>query len=173
MAKKAAKPARKAKKVSPIPANYPRLMAYLMIPGAAKAIDFYVKALGAKERARMPGPGGMIGHAELEFGDSVLMLADFFPGQAVASPDALKGTTFSFMLYVKDVDAAFKQAVDGGATSVSAPENKFYGDRMGILRDPFGHVWNLGTHVEDVSPKEMAKRAAEAMAKMGQPPPQA
>ena len=165
MAKKAAK-----KKVSPIPKNYPRLMAYLMIPGAAKAIEFYAKALGARERMRMSAPNGMIGHAELQFGDSVLMLSDFFPGMGVGSPESLKGTTFSFMLYVKDVDAAFKQAVDAGARAVQPPTDKFYGDRMGILADPFGHLWTLGTHVEDVPPKEMAKRAAAEMAKMGQPP---
>jgi PhnB protein len=170
-AKKAAKPAKKAKKVSPIPTNYPRLMAYLMIPGAAQAIDFYTKALGAKERMRMPAPNGMVGHAELEFGDSVLMLADFFPGMGVSSPESLKGTTCSFMLYVKDVDAAYKQAVDAGAKAVQPPTDKFYGDRMGILADPFGHLWNLATHIEDVSPKEMAKRAAVEMAKMGQQPP--
>ena len=169
--KKAAKPAKK--KVSPIPGNYPRLMAYLMIPGASKAIDFYVQALGAKERMRMPGPNGTIGHAELEFGDSVLMIADFFPGMGVSSPESLKGTTFSFMLYVKDVDAAYKRAVDAGAKAVMPPADKFYGDRMGILADPFGHLWNLGTHIEDVSPKEMAKRAAVEMAKMGPQPPQA
>jgi len=169
--KKASKPAKK--KVSPIPRNYPRLMAYLMIPGAAKAIDFYVKALGAKERMRMPGPNGTIGHAELAFGDSVLMLADFFPGMGVSSPESLKGTTCSFMLYVKDVDAAYKQAVDAGAKAVQQPTDKFYGDRMGVLADPFGHLWTLGTHVEDVSPKEMAKRAAAEMAKMPAPPAQA
>jgi PhnB protein len=161
MAKKAAK-----KKVSPIPKNYPRLMAYLMIPGASKAIDFYVKALGAKEKMRMPGPNGMIGHAELQFGDSLLMLADFFPGMGVGSPESLKGTTFSFMYYVKDVDAVVKQAVDAGAKPVFPPVDKFYGDRMGCITDPFGHVWNLATHVEDVAPKEMAKRGAAEMAKM-------
>jgi PhnB protein len=170
MAKKAAP---RKKKVDPIPKNYPRLMAYLMIPGAAKAIDFYTRALGAKEKMRMPGPNGMIGHAELLFGDSLLMLADFFPGMGVGSPESLKGTTFSFMYYVKDVDAVFKQAVDAGAKPVFPPADKFYGDRMGCITDPFGHVWNLATHVEDVSPKEMAKRAAVEMAKMPAPPAQA
>jgi PhnB protein len=165
MAKKAAK----KKKVDPIPKGYPRLMAYLMIPGASKAIEFYTKVLGAKERMRMPGPDGTIGHAELQFGDSVLMLADFFPGMGVGTPESLKGTTVSFMYYVKDVDAAFKRAVDGGAKPVFPPVDKFYGDRMGCVTDPFGHVWTLGTHIEDVPPKEMAKRAAAEMAKMGKP----
>jgi PhnB protein len=121
-----------------------------MLPGAAGAIEFYKKALGAKERMRMPGPNGAIGHAELQFGDSVLMLADFFPGMGVTAPAELKGTTFSFMHYVKDVDVAYKQAVDSGATSIQPPMDKFYGDRMAIVSDPYGHLWTLGTHVEDV-----------------------
>ena len=167
MAKKAAK-----KKVSPIPKGYPILMSYLMVPGAADAIEFYKKAFGAKERMRMPGPNGKIGHAELQFGDSVLMLADFFPGMGVSSPEALKGTSFSFMHYVKDVDATFEKAVEAGAKAIQPPTDKFYGDRMGIVSDPFGHLWTIGSHVEDVSPKEMAKRAAAEMAKRGQPPAQ-
>jgi PhnB protein len=164
------KAAKKKSKVSPIPRGYPQLMAYLMLPGAAAAIDFYKKAFGVKERMRMPGPNGTVGHAELQFGDSVLMLADFFPGMGVSAPAELKGTTFSFMHYVKDVDVAYRQAVDSGATSVQPPMDKFYGDRMAIVSDPYGHLWTLGTHVEDVSPKEMAKRAAAEMAKMGKPP---
>lgn len=162
------KPAKK--KVSPIPKGYPVLMNYLMLPGAAGAIEFYKKAFGAKERMRMSGPNGTVGHAELQFGDSVLMLADVFPGMGVDSPAALKGTTFSFMHYVKDVDAAFKKAVEAGAKAIQPPQDKFYGDRMGVLSDPYGHLWTLGTHVEDVSPKEMARRAAVEMAKMPPPP---
>lgn len=171
MAAKKKKPAApKKSKVSPIPKGYPQLMAYLMVPGAAAAIDFYVKALGAKERMRMPAPNGLVGHAELQFGDSVMMIADFFPGMGVTAPKELKGTTFSFMHYVKDVDVAYKTAVDSGATSIQPPMDKFYGDRMAIISDPFGHLWTLGTHIEDVPPKEMARRAAAEMAKMPKKP---
>ena len=165
-------PAKKTKKkVSPIPKNYQILTPYLAIQGAAQALDFYKKAFGAKERMRMPGPDGRIGHAEMTIGKSVFMLADEFPGMNV-SPATLKGTTVSFLLYVKDVDDAFQNAVDAGATSVQPPQDKFYGDRMGVVSDPFGHVWCLGTHIEDVPPKEMAKRAAAEAAKMAEKPPQ-
>lgn len=165
-------PAKKArkKKVSPIPRNYQILTPYLAVQGAPQALDFYKKAFGAKERMRMPGPDGKIGHAEMTIDKSVFMLADEFPGMN-ASPATLKGTTVTFMLYVKDVDAAFRKAVGAGATAVRPPEDKFYGDRMGIVSDPFGHIWCLGTHIEDVPPKEMAKRAAAEAAKTAQQPP--
>jgi PhnB protein len=161
----------KKKKVAPIPKGYPILTPYLAVQGAAQALEFYKKAFGAKERMRMPGPDGKIGHAEMMIGSSVFMMADEFPGMN-ASSATLKGTSVTFMLYVKDVDAAFTKAVDAGAHAVRPPENKFYGDRMGIVSDPFGHVWCLGTHIEDVSPKEMAKRAAAEAAKMADKPPQ-
>ena len=162
---------KKPKKVSPIPRNYQILTPYLAVQGATQALDWYKKAFGAKERMRMPGPDGKIGHAEMTIGDCVFMMADEFPGMN-ASPATLKGTSVTFMLYVKDVDASFKKAVDAGATAVQPPTDKFYGDRMGIVSDPFGHVWCLGTHIEDVPPKEMARRAAAEAAKMAEKPPQ-
>src|SRR5262245_659475 len=164
-------PAKKKKKVAPIPKSYKILTPYLAVQGGVQALDWYKKAFDAKERMRMPGPDGKIGHAELQFGDCVLMLADEFPGMNT-SPATLKGTTVSILLYVKDVDAAFKKAVDAGATTKAPPEDKFYGDRMAVIADPFGHVWCLATHIEDVSPKEMAKRAAEMAKKMAEKPPQ-
>jgi PhnB protein len=165
------KQAKKKKKVSSIPKGYRVVTPYLAVKGAAEAIEYYTKAFGAKVRMRMDGPGGSIGHAELQLGDSVIMMADEFPGMNT-SPASLNGTTINLLLYVKDVDAAFAKAVGLGAKPVAPPVDKFYGDRMGIIADPFGHVWCLATHVEDVSPKEMAKRAAAEMAKMGEKPPQ-
>jgi PhnB protein len=148
-----------AKSVNPIPAGYHTLTPYLYIRGAADAIEFYKKAFGAKELFRMPGPDGKIGHAEIQIGDSIVMLADEYPEQGFTSPQSLKGTAASFLLYVKDVDSAFKQAVDAGAKVTQPLENKFYGDRMGSLADPFGHSWFMGTHIEDLTPEEMTKRA--------------
>ncbi|MBI3855745.1 MAG: VOC family protein [Planctomycetes bacterium] len=124
------------KKVRPIPKGYPILTPYLIVNGAAQAIEFYVKALGAKERMRMPAPGGKIGHAELEIGTSLIMLADECPGFGT-SPATLKGTPVSFLIYVKDVDAAFKRAIAAGGSATQSPENKFYGDRMGAFTDPY------------------------------------
>jgi PhnB protein len=151
--------------VEPIPSEYPRLMAYLVPRGAARAIEFYVSAFGATERGRMPGPDGTIGHAELQIGDSVLMLADE-PGAEAGigyqSPEGLGGSSLGLVLYVEDVDAVYERAIAAGATALSAPETKFYGDREGRVRDPFGYVWSLMTHVEDVSPEEMQRRAAAA-----------
>jgi PhnB protein len=154
------------KKVSPVPKGYAVLTPHLTIKGAAEAIDYYKRAFGAKERMRMAAPGGMVGHAELMIGDCVFMLADEFPGCASPSPATLNGTSASLYLYVKDVDAAFAKAVEAGATSLMPPTDMFYGDRIGSLKDPFGHLWSLATHVEDVSPKEMAKRSKAFMEKM-------
>jgi PhnB protein len=162
---------KKKKKVQPIPKGYPVLTPYLIVRGAAEAIEFYKKAFGAKERMRMPGPDGKIGHAELVIDGALFMMADECPGFGT-SPAALNGTPVSFMLYVKDVDAAFKKAVAAGASVMRPPEDKFYGDRSGTLSDPYGHVWNLGTHIEDVPPKELARRAAAEAAKMADKPPQ-
>jgi PhnB protein len=142
--------------VKPIPDGYHAITPYLYIKGAAKAIQFYTDAFGATERMRMDGPNGSIGHAELEFGDSVVMLADA-PERAA---DARNGVTASLMLYVPDADATFKCAIDAGATQVQPLENKFYGDRSGTLRDPFGQEWSIATHIEDVSPEEMGRRMA-------------
>jgi PhnB protein len=165
------KPAKK-NKVDPIPKGYSVLTTHLSIKGASQAIDFYAKAFGAKTRMRMDGPGGTIGHAELLIGTSVFMLADEFPGSGALSPATLNGTTASFYLYVKDVDAAYARALAAGATQLMPPMDMFYGDRIGSLKDPFGHVWSLATHIEDVSPKEMTKRAKEWADKMaaGKPP---
>ena len=150
--------------VKPIPESYPRVTPYLYVDGAAAAIDFYEKVLGAKQRGRMDGPDGKVGHAELEIGDSVVMLADEHPDMGVLGPKSIGGAPFALHVYVEDVDAVFQAALDAGATSVRDVENQFYGDRTGLFEDPFGHRWNVATHVEDVPPDEMEKRAAEAMA---------
>jgi PhnB protein len=149
--------------VKPIPDGYPRVIPYLTIEGAAAAIEFYTKVFGATERVRMPGPDGKVGHAELEFGESVVMLADAFPEMGNPAPKALGGTPVTLMVYVEDVDATFEQALKAGATEDRKVENQFYGDRAGQIVDPFGHKWFVATHVEDVPPDEMAKRAAAAM----------
>jgi PhnB protein len=150
--------------VKPIPEGYNSVNAYLAVEDAEKAIEFYSRAFGAKERGRMPGPGGKIAHAELEIGDSVVMLSDPMPQQSVKSPSQLGGTSASLMLYVEDVDEFVQQAVDAGATITMPVEDQFWGDRFGKVTDPFGHDWSIATHVEDVSPEEMAKRGQEAMA---------
>ncbi len=150
--------------VSAIPENYPRVSPYLSVEGAGEAIDFYVDVLGATVRGRMDGPGGKVGHAELEVGDSLIMLADVFPDMGQSTPKDLGGTPVSMMLYVEDVDATFAKALGAGATEVSPVEDQFYGDRSGQFDDPWGHRWNVATHVEDVPPEEMEARAAKAMA---------
>jgi PhnB protein len=147
--------------VKPIPDGYPRVSPYLVVDGAQKAIDFYTGVLGATERMRMPGPDGRIGHAELQFGDSVVMLADEFPDMGAKAPGAYGGSPVSIMVYVEDVDATFGKATEAGATAVRPPENQFYGDRSATFDDPFGHRWTVNTHVEDVSPEEVGRRAAE------------
>jgi PhnB protein len=149
--------------VKPIPEGYPRVIPYLSVDGATSAIDFYTKVFDAKERMRMPAPEGKVGHAELEIGDSIVMLADVFPEMGGQSPKSIGGTPVSVMVYVEDVDAVFDRAIGAGATSERPVENQFYGDRAGQFVDPFGHRWFVATHVEDVPPEEMAKRAAEAM----------
>jgi PhnB protein len=150
-------------KVKPIPDNYPQVIPYLSIDGAGTAIDFYKQVLGATERIRMDAPGGKIGHAELEIGKSLIMLADVFPeaGNTAAKPGA--GSPVSIMVYVEDVDAVCQKAVDNGATLTRKVEDQFYGDRSGGFEDPFGHHWHISSHVEDVPPDEMERRAAAAM----------
>jgi PhnB protein len=150
--------------VNAIPAGYPRVTPYLHVNGAAGAIDFYRDILGAEERMRMPGPEGKLGHAELQIGESIVMLADEFPDMDIYGPKSIGGTPVTLHVYVEDVDAVFDAALAAGATSVRAVENQFYGDRTGQFEDPFGHRWNVATHVEDVAPEEMEKRMAEAMA---------
>jgi PhnB protein len=147
--------------VKPIPDGYPRVTPYLVVEGASEAIDFYKKVLGAEERLRMGGPDGRVGHAELQFGDSVVMLADAFPDMGIRDAKAIGGTPVSIVLYVEDVDQTFAAALGAGAKEVQPVENKFYGDRAGQFEDPWGHRWDVMTHVEDVSPEEMQKRMAE------------
>jgi PhnB protein len=147
--------------VKPIPDGYPRVSPYLVVDGAQKAIEFYATVLGATERMRMPGPDGRIGHAELQVGDSVIMLADEFPDMGAKGPSAYGGSPVSISVYVEDVDATFDKATEAGATVVRPLENQFYGDRSATFDDPFGHRWTIATHVEDVSPEEMGRRAAE------------
>jgi PhnB protein len=146
----------------PIPDDYPRLMPYLIVDGASAAIDFYCSVLGARERMRMSAPGDRVGHAELEIGDSVIMLADEAPDADARGPRTVGGTPVLLHLYVEDVDGVFERAVQAGARALRAVENRFYGDRSGQFEDPFGHRWDVSTHVEDVPPDEMAQRAAEA-----------
>lgn len=149
--------------VKPIPDQYPRVMPYLIVDGAAAAIDFYKSVFGAVERMRMPGPDGRLGHAELEVGESVIMLADENPEMGIHGPKNIGGTPVTLHVYVEDSDAAFERALDSGATLLRPIEDQFYGDRSGQFEDPFGHKWNVATHVEDVPPDEMEKRAAAAM----------
>ncbi|MEU4269096.1 VOC family protein [Streptomyces sp. NPDC026092] len=149
--------------VKPVPEGYPNLTPYLSVDGASAAIDFYVAVLGATERMRMPAPGGTIGHAELEVGDSLLMLADEYPDIDFRSPKALGGTPLTLHLYVEDVDAVFAKALAHGARELKPVTDEFYGDRIGQFMDPFGHRWSVATHVEDVSEEEMTKRAEKAM----------
>jgi PhnB protein len=152
--------------VQPVPEGYQTVTPYLAVEDAAKAIEFYTKAFGAKERVRMDTPDGKIGHAELEIGDSLVMLSDPFPQASTKPPKELGGTSASVFLYVEDVDALTKQAIDAGATTTMEVADQFWGDRMGSITDPFGHSWSIATHVEDVAPEEMAARAKEAMAAM-------
>ncbi len=152
--------------VQPVPEGYHTLAPYLAVDDAAKAIEYYARAFGAKERVRMDAPDGKIGHAELEIGDSLVMLSDPFPQASTRSPSDLGGTSASVFMYVDDVDAVVKKAVAEGATITNEVEDRFWGDRFGTITDPFGHVWAIATHVEDVPPEEMAERAKAAMAAM-------
>ena len=156
-----------ANKAKPIPDGYHSVTPYLIINGCAAAIEFYKEAFGAVELFRMPQPDGKIGHAEIKIGDSPIMLADEFPEMKYLGPQSLGGSSVSLLIYVEDVDTVFTRALAAGASEQKAIEDKFYGDRMGSLVDPFGHVWHVGTHTEDVSPEEMEKRAAAAMQQQG------
>jgi PhnB protein len=149
--------------VDPVPNGYPVVTPYLSVRGAADAIDFYTKIFGATERMRMPGPDGRIGHAELQIRDSVVMLSDEFPDMGVVSPQSLGGTPVTLSVYVDDVDSVIDRAVAAGATLDRPIENRFYGDRSGQIVDPWGHRWSIATHVEDVPPDEMQRRADEFM----------
>jgi PhnB protein len=158
-------PARKAKKVQPIPAGYHAVTAYLGIKGAGEAIEFYKRAFGAKETVRIPGPNGTIGHAELKIGDSLVMLADESPDMGFLGPHSRGGSTIQLHLYVRDVDATVEKALAAGGKLTRPIEDKFYGDRAGTIEDPYGHVWYIATHKEDVPPKEMKRRMDEMMKK--------
>ena len=153
--------------VSPIPEGYHSVTPYLVMKNAAAAIEFYKKAFGAVELLRMAAPGGKIGHAEIKIGDSPVMLADEYPDMGFKGPESLGGTPVSLMVYVDDVDKIFPQAIAAGGKEVRPLQNQFYGDRSGTLTDPFGHVWTIGTHVEDVSEEELAERAEAAMKEAG------
>src|SRR5580698_5606684 len=152
--------------VKPIPDGFHSVTPYLTVNDAARAIDFYKRAFGAQETVRMQGPPGKIGHAELKIGDSIVMLADEMPGNNCRSPQSLGGSTVNLFVYVKDVDSAFKQAVNAGAKVDAQPTDMFWGDRYGKLTDPFGHSWSLATHKEDVTPEEMKQRSQAAMSAM-------
>jgi PhnB protein len=146
----------------PIPDGYHSATPYLIVKGAAEAIDFYKRAFGATESLRMADPKGGIAHAEIKIGDSVIMLADEHPNMGYRGPRSLGGSAVSIMLYVTDVDGTFDRAVKAGAKAQRPVANQFYGDRSGTLEDPFGHIWTISTHVEDVAPEEMKRRAAAA-----------
>ncbi|HZJ49838.1 MAG TPA: VOC family protein [Actinomycetota bacterium] len=148
--------------VKPIPDKYPQVTAYLCIDGASDAIVFYSKVLGATETVRMDAPDDKIGHAELSLGDSMIMLSDEFPEMGVQSPKTLGGSPVTMNVYVEDADAVFEKAVQAGAKPLRAVEDQFYGDRSGQFEDPFGHRWNVSSHIEDVTPDEMERRM-EAM----------
>lgn len=152
-----------ADNVNPIPEGYGTVTPSLTVRDCAKALDFYKEALGAEERMRAPGPEGSVWHAEIQVGDSVVMLNDEYPEQGARGPQTLGGTPVGMWVYVEDVDAAFERAVDAGAEPSMPPADMFWGDRMGSVVDPFGHKWTFATHVEDVSPEEMQKRQKEAM----------
>jgi PhnB protein len=147
--------------VKPIPDGYHSLTPYLIIDGAVDALEYYKKAFGATELFRMEHEG-KIGHAEMKIGDSPFMLADGHAEMGYKGPKAYGGTPVSLMIYVEDCDAIYKQAIDAGATELKGLQDQFYGDRSGTLTDPFGHVWTIATHKEDVTPEEMDKRMAAA-----------
>jgi PhnB protein len=155
------KPATAGKKVKPIPDGFHSVTPYLIVRGGAKALEFYAKALGAQEIMRIDMGGGTLGHAEMKIGDSIVMLADEHPDMGYKAPQSYGGTPVSICLYVEDVDARVKQAEDAGAKVVRPVQDQFYGDRSGTVVDPFGHVWTIATHKEDLTPEEISKRAAE------------
>ena len=152
-----------AGRVKPIPEGYNRVTPYLVVEGAAEAIEFYKRAFDATEVMRFPAPDDKIGHAEIKIGDSTVMLADAVPERGHKSPKVLGGSPISLLLYVEDVDRTVERAVEMGAKLVRPVENQFYGDRTGGVEDPFGHQWYVATHVEDVSPEDMRRRM-DAMA---------
>lgn len=148
--------------VKSIPEGYHSVTPYLIVRGGAAAIEYYTKAFGAKELFRFPAPDGKIGHAEIKIGDSPIMLADEYPDMGYNGPQTVGGSPVSLMIYVDDVDTVFNRAIESGGAVKEAVQDKFYGDRTGTLIDPFGHVWHVSTHKEDVSMEEMERRAKAA-----------
>lgn len=146
--------------VKPIPDGYHTATPYLIIKGAAVAIEFYKNAFGATELMRVPGPGGVLMHAEIKIGDSIIMLADEFPDMDALSPTTIGGSPVGLMLYLPNVDEVFARAIAAGGKEFRTVQNQFYGDRSGTLTDPFGHKWTIATHVEDVSHEEIERRIA-------------
>ena len=153
--------------VKPVPEGYTTLSPYLVVDGAAQAIDYYQRVFGATERGRFDGPDGKVAHAELRIGDTVMMVADPSAESNIKAPTQLGATSVGIFLYVEDVDATVQRAVDAGATITQPVDDMFWGDRYGKVTDPFGHEWLIATHIEDVSPEEMAERAKEALAGAG------
>ena len=149
------------------PEGYHSVTPYLIVDGAARAIDFYKEAFGAVESMRLPGPGGKIGHAEIRIGDSAIMVADEFPDMDIFGPKANGGSAISLVVYVEDCDAVVDRAVRAGASLKRAPADQFYGDRSGTVEDPYGHAWHVHTHLRTVSPAELEKAAAEMAKKAG------
>lgn len=156
-------------KAKPIPDGFHTVTPYLTVRNAAQAIGFYQRAFGARERYRLPMADGRIGHAELLIGNSIVMLADEFPEFGNQSPQTLKGAAVGFALYVENADQAFQRAVQAGATAKEAVEDKFWGDRAGVVVDPFGHKWTLLTRIEDVAPDEMKRRMDKLFAGAAKP----
>jgi PhnB protein len=154
----------------PVPEGYHTITPYLAVENASEAIDFYQRAFGAQERVRMDGPGGAIMHAELQVGDSMIMLSDPFPQSSTTPPKQLGGTSVSIFAYVENIDDVYKQAIDAGASSLMEPDDMFWGDRFGSVQDPFGHSWTIATHIEDVEPEEMQRRSEEFMSQMAGSP---
>jgi PhnB protein len=150
--------------VKPIPEGYTSVTPYLTVDDGKAAIEFYKRAFGATERGVMNAPDGRIAHAELQIGDSVVMLSDKFPQSACGTPKELGGTTVAIFLYVEDVDAVVKTAANAGATIGMEPEDQFWGDRLGQVTDPFGHVWQIATHVAELTPEEIEARGREVYA---------
>jgi PhnB protein len=149
--------------VKSIPEGYHSVTPYLYIKGAARAIDYYKNVFGAKERVRFPGPNGLVMHAELQIGDSIIMLADENLQIGAKSPETLGGVSSSLHVYFENVDAIAEKATSAGGKLVRPVKDQFYGDRSGTIMDPFGHMWSIATHIEDVSPEEMRKRMDKAM----------
>ena len=148
------------------PEGYNDVTPYLAVEDAAAAIDWYTRALGATETVRMPTPDGKVGHAELQIGDSKIMLSDPMEGSTVTPPKQLGGRSATIFMYVEDVDASFERAIDAGAEVEMALQDMFWGDRFGSVIDPFGHLWSMATHTEDLTPEQIGERAAKAMADM-------